>query len=137
MIVSHQHIFWHAQWDQKNQHIKVRSQRRELHPVDKDKLKDDQWAELEKATKAYEQECLKSFSVTRTGEVIKKFDFPAIQPLTEAQRENRVLDMVHQAVGHTFVSHAPIMTNSVHNAVVKALHEGGITRIHRACLSEG
>ena len=52
--------------------------------VDKDKLKDDQLAELDKATKAYEQECLKSFSATRTGEVIKKFDFPTLQPLTEA-----------------------------------------------------
>ena len=37
----------------------------------KDKLKDDQKAELAKARKAYEQECLKSFSATRTGEVIK------------------------------------------------------------------
>ena len=35
-------------------------------PVDKDKLKDDQLAELDKATKAYEQECLMSFSTTRT-----------------------------------------------------------------------
>ena len=34
--------------------------------------------------------------------------------------------MVHQAVGQAFVSHAPIMTNSVHNAVVKTLHEGGL-----------
>ena len=40
-------------------------------PVDKDKLKDDQKAEFAKATRAYEQECLKSFSATRTGEVIK------------------------------------------------------------------
>ena len=94
--------------------------------VDMDKLKDDQLAELDKATKAYEQECLKSFSATRTGEVIKKFDFPTLQPLTEAQHENKVLDMVHQAIGHAFVSHAPIMTNSVHNAVVKTLCEGGL-----------
>ena len=94
--------------------------------VDKDKLKDDQLAELDKATKAYEQECLKSFSATRTGKVIKKFDFPTLQPLTEAQHENKVLDMVHQAIGHAFVSHAPIMTNSVHNVVVKTLCEGGL-----------
>ena len=94
-------------------------------PAEKDKLKDDQKAELAKATKAYEQECLKSFSATRTGEVIKKFDFLALQPSTEAQRENRVLDMVHQAVGQAFVSHAPVMTNYVHNAVVKTLWEGG------------
>ena len=52
-------------------------------PVDKDKLKDEQKAELERATKAYEQECLKSFSATKAGEMIKKFDFPTLQPLTE------------------------------------------------------
>jgi len=58
--------------------------------------------------------------------VIKKFDFPALQPLTEAQHENRILDMVHQAVGQAFVSHAPIMANCIHNDVVKTLHEGGL-----------
>ena len=36
-------------------------------PVDKDKLKDEPKAELERATKAYEKECLKSFSATRAG----------------------------------------------------------------------
>ena len=39
--------------------------------------------------------------------------------------------MVHQAVGHAFVSHASMMTNSVHNDVVKTLAEGtfqGYTR---------
>ena len=95
-------------------------------PVDKDKLKDEQKEELERAIRAYEQECLKSFSATRTGEVIKKFDFLALQPSTEAQRENRVLDMVHQAVGQAFVSHAPVMTNYVHNALVKTLQDGGL-----------
>ena len=94
-------------------------------PVDKDKLKDERKTELERATKAYEQECLKSFSATRAGEVIKKFDFPTLQPLTEVQRENMMLDKVHQAVGHAFVSHAPVMTNIVHNAVIKTLNEGG------------
>ena len=81
--------------------------------VDKDKLKEEQKAELKKALEAYEQECLKSFSATRAGEVIKKFDFPTLQPLTEVQRDNKMLDMVHQAVGHAFVSYAPVMTNSV------------------------
>ena len=95
-------------------------------PVDKDKLKDEQKAELERATKAYEKECLKSFSATRAVEVVKKFDFPALQPLTEAQRENKLLEQVHQEVGQPFISHAPIMTDSVHNAVVKTFQERGL-----------
>ena len=39
-------------------------------PVDEDKLKDEQKAELAKSTEAYKRECLKSFSVTRSGEVV-------------------------------------------------------------------
>ena len=68
-------------------------------PVEEDKLKDEQKDELAKALEAYKHECLKSFGATRSGEVVKKFDFPTLQPMTEVQRENRILDMVHQAVG--------------------------------------
>ena len=93
-------------------------------PVEEDKLKDEQKAELDKSLEAYKHECLKSFSYTRSGEVVKKFDFPTLQPLTETQRENKMLDMVHQAVGHAFVSHTPVMTNTVHNVMIKTLREG-------------
>ena len=37
-----------------------------------------------------------------------------------------MLDMVHQAVGQAFVNHAPVMTHTVHNAVIKTLGEGAI-----------
>ena len=77
-------------------------------PVDKEKLKDEQKAELKRSTDAYEQECLKSFSATRAGEVIKKFDFPTLQPLTETQRENKMLDAVHQAVGMLLSAMLPL-----------------------------
>ena len=76
-------------------------------PVDKDKLKDEQKVELDRATKVYEQECLKSLSATRAGEVVKKFEFPTLQPLIEAQRDNRILDIVHQAVGQAASSDPP------------------------------
>ena len=52
-------------------------------PVDEDKLKDDKKAELEKATDDYKKACLKSFSSTRGGEVVKKFNFPTLQTFTE------------------------------------------------------
>ena len=93
-------------------------------PVEEDKLKEEQRVELNKAMEMFKRECHKSFSATRAGEVVKKFDFPTFQPLNEVQRENRMLDMVHQAVGHAFVSHAPVMTNNVHNAIIKMLSEG-------------
>ena len=58
--------------------------------------------------------------------MIKKFDFPTPQLYTKAQKEDRMAHMVHQAVGQAFVSHGPVMANSVHNAVVKTIREGGI-----------
>ena len=39
-------------------------------PVEEDKLKDEQKTELAKALEAYKRECLKSFSTTRSGEVV-------------------------------------------------------------------
>ena len=53
-------------------------------PVEEDKLKEDQQKEYLEAIERYKRECLKSFSATRSGEVVKKFDFPSFQPLTEA-----------------------------------------------------
>ena len=45
-------------------------------PIDKEKLKEEHKAELKALTDAFEQRCLLSFSTNRSGEVIKKFDFP-------------------------------------------------------------
>ena len=47
-------------------------------PVNKDKLKEDQQKELRESVDRYERECLKSYSITRSGEVVKKFDFPSL-----------------------------------------------------------
>ena len=63
-------------------------------------------------------------SVTRSGEVIKKFNFPSFQPLTEAQRENKMMDAVGQAVAQAFIKSATVIGNTVHNAVVKTFAEG-------------
>ena len=72
----------------------------------------------------YKQECLKSYSSTRSRDVVKKFDFPKLQPLTETQRENKMTDTIYQAVGQAFVKSATVMGNTVHNAVVKTFAEG-------------
>ena len=72
----------------------------------------------------FKREYLKSYSVTRSGEVIKKFDFPSFQPLTEAQHENKMIDAVGQAIAQAFIKSATVMGNTVHNAVVKTFAEG-------------
>ena len=58
--------------------------------------------------------------------MIKKFDFPTLPSYIEAQKEDKMAHMVNQAVGQAFISHGPVMTNSVHNAVVKILQDGGL-----------
>ena len=72
----------------------------------------------------FKRECLKSYSITRSGDVIKKFNLPSFQPLTEAQRDNKMIDAVSQAVVQAFVKSATVMGNTVHNAVVKTFAEG-------------
>ena len=75
--------------------------------------------EYEELVEKFKRECLKSYSVTRSGDVIKKFNLPSFQPLTEAQRENKMMDAIGQAVAQAFIKSATVMGNTVHNAVVK------------------
>ena len=51
-------------------------------PVDENKLKEDQKKEYLELVEKFKHECLKSYSITRSGDVIKKFDLPSFQPLT-------------------------------------------------------
>ena len=72
----------------------------------------------------FKRECLKSYNVNRSGEVIKKFNLPSFQPLTEAQHENKMMDAVGQAVAQAFIKSAIVMGNTVHSVVVKTFAEG-------------
>ena len=74
----------------------------------------------------FEHQCLLSYSTNRSGEVIKKYDFPTLPPYNESQKEDKMIHQMNQAIGHAFVNHALIMTNYVHNAVLKTLQGRGI-----------
>ena len=63
-------------------------------PVPEDKLKEEQKKKYEELVEGFKRECLKSYSVNRTGEVIKKFNLPSFQPLTEVQHDNKMIDAV-------------------------------------------
>ena len=58
--------------------------------------------------------------------MIKKYDFRTLPPYDEAQKEDRMVHMVNQAVGQAFINHASTMANFVHYAVLKTLQEGGL-----------
>ena len=45
--------------------------------VPEDKLKEEQKKEYEELVEKFKRECLKSYSVCRSGEVIKKFVLPS------------------------------------------------------------
>ena len=91
-------------------------------PIPKDKLKEEQRKEYEELVEKFKCECLKSYSVTRS--VIKKFNPPSFQPLTEAKCENKMMDAVGQAVAQVFIKSAIVMGNTVLNAVFKIFAEG-------------
>ena len=90
------------------------------------KLKEEQKAELWAVVEAFEQQCLLSYSTNRSGEVIKKYDFTTLPPYDESQKEDGMVHLMNQAIGQAFISHAPIMANSVHNAVLKTLQNRGM-----------
>ena len=95
-------------------------------PIDEEHLKEEQKGELKATIEDYERRCLLSFSTNRSGEVFKKYDFPTLPPYDESQKEDRMVHMMNQAIGQAFLSHAPIMANSVHNAVLKTLQDRGM-----------
>ena len=94
-------------------------------PIDKDKLKEEQKAELQAVVEAFERQCLLSYSTNRSGELIKKYNFSTLPPYNELQKEDKMIHQMNQAIGHAFVNHAPIMANYVHNAVLKTLQDKG------------
>ena len=93
-------------------------------PVDESKLKGDQQKEYLDLVERFKRECLKSYNVTRSGDVIKKFNLPSFQPLMEKQRENKMIDAVGQDVAQAFVKSVTVMGNTIHNVVVKTFAEG-------------
>ena len=48
-------------------------------PVPEDKLKEEQKKEYEELVQKFKRECLKSYNINRSGEVIKKFNLPSFR----------------------------------------------------------
>ena len=101
--------------------------------VDENKIKEDQEKEYLELVERFRHEFLKLYNITRSDDVIKKFNLPFFQPLMEVQRDNKMIDAVSQAVAQAFVKSATIMGNTVHNAVVKTFAEGTFPRCIGPC----
>jgi len=123
----HQHIFWHAQWDSFKIKIDMATSDFDLenvNPVTEASLKVEQKQAIAKAMEDYKQQCLKSFSINRSGEVIQKEALPMPWQVTFEANPGKLQDMVDGAVNRALINQAGVLSNMVFNAVVRTFKEG-------------
>jgi len=124
----HQHIFWHARWDlQIKININMLTTEFDLEnviPVTEASLKDEQKQAIAKAMEDYKQQCLKAFSINRSGEVIQKEALPAPRQVTFDANPGKLQDMVDNAINRALINQAGVLCNTVFNAVARTFKEG-------------
>jgi len=126
-LILHQHIFWHAQWDLFEIKINMLNTDFDLEnviPVTKANLRDEQKQAMAKAMEEYKQQCLKSFSINRRGEVIQKEALPAPRQITFEANPSKLQDMVDNAINRALINQAGVLSNTVFNAVARTFKEG-------------
>ena len=92
--------------------------------VSEEDLKEEQRQAMEKAVEEYKQLCLRSFSLNKSGQVIQKQDLPLPRQVTFDSNPGKLQEMVNSAVNHALINHSNVLSNTVHNAVVRTLKEG-------------
>jgi len=123
----HQHIFWHAQWDRFKIKINMSNTDFDLEnviPVTEANLRDAQKQAMAKAMEEYKQQCLKSFSINRSGEVIQKEALPAPWQITFEANPGKLQDMVESAINRALINQAGVLSNTVFNVMARTFKEG-------------
>jgi len=87
-------------------------------------LKDEQKQAIAKAMEDYKQQCLRSFSMNRSGEVIQKDTLPMPRQVTFEANPGKLQDMVDSAINHALINQAGVLSNTVFNAVARTFKEG-------------
>ena len=93
-------------------------------PVTEANLRDEQKQAIAKAMEDYKQQCLKSFSINRSGEVIHKEAMPAPRQITFEANPRKLQDMVDNAFNHALINQAGVLSNTVFNVVARTFKEG-------------
>jgi len=93
-------------------------------PVTEANLKDEQKQAIAKAMEDYRQQCLKSFSINRSGEVIQKEALPMPQQVTFEANPGKLQDMVDSAINRALINQAGVLSNTGFNAVARTFKEG-------------
>ena len=76
-------------------------------------LKDEQKQAIAKAMEDYKQQCLRSFSINRSGEVIQKEALPAPRLDTFEANPGKLQDMVDSAINRALINQAGVLSNTV------------------------
>ena len=93
-------------------------------PVMEANLRDEQKQAIAKAIEDYKQQCLKSFNMNRSGEVIQKEALPTPRQITFEANPGKLQDMVESAINHALINQAGVLSNTVFNAVARTFKEG-------------
>jgi len=93
-------------------------------PVTEASLKDEQKQAIAKAMEDYKQQCLKAFSINRSGEVIQKEALLAPRQVTFDANPGKLQDMVDSAINRALINQADVLSNTVFNTVARTFKEG-------------
>ena len=93
-------------------------------PVTEANLRDEQKQAIAKAMEDYKQQCLKSFSINRSGEVIQKEALSMPRQVTFEANPGKLQDMVDSAINRALINQAGVLSNTVFNAVARTFKEG-------------
>jgi hypothetical protein len=92
--------------------------------VTEEDLKEEQKQAMERAIEEYRQLCLKSFNLNKSGQVIQKQDLPFPRQVTFYSNPGKLQEMVNSAVNHASINHSNVLSNTVHNVVIRTFKEG-------------
>jgi len=93
-------------------------------PVTEANVKDEQKQAIAKAMEDYKQQCLRSFSINRSVEVIQKDALPTPRQVTFEANPGKLQEMVDSAINRALINQAGVLSNTVFNAVARTFKEG-------------
>jgi len=99
-------------------------------PVKEANLKDEQKQAIAKAMEDYKQQCLRSFSMNRSGEVIQKDALPAPRQDTFEANPGKLQEMVDSAINRALINQAGVLSNTVFNVCGPLSSSARITSGH-------
>jgi len=93
-------------------------------PMTEANLRDEQKQAIAKSMEDYKQQCLRSFSINRSGEVIQKEALLMPRQFTFDANPGKLQDMVDNAINRALINQAGVLSNTVFNVVARTFKEG-------------